>query len=67
MRAPVQSLDPLLRVEGEWVPRVPVYLDSDSEQYVGNVAKEGMRTHWRRKERCFHPIIPHLCQAVRLV
>jgi hypothetical protein len=31
MRAPVQSLDPLLRVEGDGVPRVPVYLDSDSE------------------------------------
>jgi hypothetical protein len=42
MRAPVQSLDPLLRVEGEGVPRVPVYLDSDSEQHVGDVAREGM-------------------------
>ena len=42
MCASVQSLDPLLRVEGEGVPRVPVYLDSDSEQHVGDVAREGM-------------------------
>jgi hypothetical protein len=42
MRAPVQSLDPLLRVEGEGVPTVPVFLDSDSEQYVGDVARDGM-------------------------
>ena len=32
----------MLRVEGEGVPRVPVYLESDPEQYVGNVAREGM-------------------------
>ena len=38
----VQSSNPLLRVEGEGVPRVPVYLDSDSEQHVGDVAREGV-------------------------
>ena len=32
----------MLRVEGEGVPTVPVFLDSDSEQYVGDVAKDGM-------------------------
>jgi hypothetical protein len=42
MRAPIQSSNPLLRVEGEGVPRVLVYLDSDSEQHVGDVSKEGM-------------------------
>ena len=42
MCAPVQALDPLLRVEGEGVPRVSVYLDSDSEQHVGDVAREDM-------------------------
>jgi hypothetical protein len=42
MRTPVQSLDPLLRLEGAGVPRVPVFLDSDSEQHVGDVAREGM-------------------------
>ena len=42
MCAPIQPLDLLLRVEGEGVPRVPVYLDSDSEQHVGDVAREGM-------------------------
>jgi hypothetical protein len=42
MCVPIQSLDPLLRVEGEGVPRVPVYLDSDSEQHMGDVAREGM-------------------------
>ena len=42
MCVPIKSLDPLLRVEGEGVPRVPVHLDSDSEQHVGDVAREGM-------------------------
>ena len=42
MRTHVQSSNPLLRVEGEGVPRVPVYLDNDSEQHVGDVAREGM-------------------------
>jgi hypothetical protein len=42
MRASVQPLDPLLRVEGEGVPRVPVYLDGDSEQHMGDVARERM-------------------------
>ena len=42
MRAPVQALDPLLRVEGGGVSRVSVYLDSDSEQYLGDVAGEGI-------------------------
>jgi hypothetical protein len=42
MCVPIQSLDPLLRVEGEGVPRVSVYLDSDSEQHMGDVAREGM-------------------------
>jgi hypothetical protein len=42
MRAPVQPLDPLLRVEGEGVPTVLVYLDGDSEQHMGDVAREGM-------------------------
>ena len=42
MCASVQALDPLLRVEGEGVPRVSVYLDSDSEQHVGDVAREDM-------------------------
>ena len=42
MRAPVHPLDPLLRVEGDGVPRVQAYLDGDSEQPMGDVAREGM-------------------------
>ena len=42
MCASIQSLDPLLRVEGEGVPKVPVYLNSDSEQHMRDVAREGM-------------------------
>ncbi len=42
MRAPVQSSDPLLGAAGGGVSRVSVYLDSDLEQHLRDVAGEGM-------------------------
>jgi hypothetical protein len=42
MCAPIQSLDPLLGVEGGGIPRILVHLNSDSKQYVGDVVGEGM-------------------------
>ncbi len=42
MRSPVQNLDPLLGAEEGGVYRIPVYLKSDSKQYVGDVAGKGL-------------------------
>ena len=42
MCVPIQSLDPLLGVKGGRIPRISVHLDSDSKQYVGDVAGEGI-------------------------
>ena len=42
MRSPVQNLDPLLGAEEGGVSRIQVYLESDSKQYVGDVAGKGL-------------------------
>ena len=38
----VRVRDPLLRVEGEGIPRVSIHLEDDPKQLMGNVAEEGM-------------------------
>ena len=42
MRSPVQNLDPVLGAEEGGVSRIRVYLESDSKQYVGDVAGKGL-------------------------
>ena len=38
----VRVRDPLLRVEGEGIPRVSIHLEDDPKQLMGNVAGERM-------------------------